>query len=344
MRTFKQFEGESAWTADDFPDDRWVTHLANDQTTELSQLAQALPANENEWLKVDRASLPLTSLGPLLDSVTEALETGLGFALLRGVDLPQSGCHGYSQETWAYRINWVLALALGDVIAQNAQGEVIGAVQAVVNASDNGMDTRGYVSNAELRFHCDGGDVASLLCVRQALEGGYNSLVSMHTIHNIMAKECPQHLSTLYRGLPMFMRAEKGLKSASLPRQPLFYDRGDHLLAWINLRLMELPYESAGEPMPEEERAALDAVEEIAERQSNKLTFKLKPGDMLLTHNHVCMHKRSAFIDEVDPSRSRLMLRLWYNVPGGRAEAIVPPEKRAGYFVDQPYVIRHTVS
>ena len=89
----------------------------------------------------------------------------------------------------------------------------------------------------------------------------------------------------------MFMRAEKGLKSASLPRQPLFYDRGDHLLAWINLRLMELPYESAGEPMPEEERAALDAVEEIAERQSNKLTFKLKPGDILLTHNHVCMHK-----------------------------------------------------
>ena len=87
---------------------------------------------------------------------------------------------------------------------------------------------------------------------------------------------------------------------------------------------MELPYESAGEPMPEEERAALDAVEEIAERQSNKLTFKLKPGDILLTHNHVCMHKRSAFIDEVDPSRSRLMLRLWYNVPGGRAEAIVP--------------------
>ena len=55
----------------------------------MSQLAQALPANENEWLKVDRLR-SLTSLGPLLDSVTEVLETGLGFALLRGVDLPQS--------------------------------------------------------------------------------------------------------------------------------------------------------------------------------------------------------------------------------------------------------------
>jgi hypothetical protein len=255
--------------------------------------------------------------------------------VVRGFDVPPTDID------YAYRVNWILALGLGDVIAQNANAEVIGAVQAVVDADDNGLNTRGYVSSAELRFHCDGGDAVTLLCVRQAPEGGFSSLVSMVSIHNTMVEECPQHLETLYRGLHMFMRKEGDLSGGELPRQPLFFPQQDRVLAWINLRLMELPYESSGKPMPTKERAALDALEEIAERPEHKLTFKLQPGDMLLTHNYVCMHKRSNFADDPDPDKSRLMLRLWYNIAGGRVEAIQPAEQRAGYFTQAPYVIRH---
>jgi hypothetical protein len=53
------------------------------------------------------------------------------------------------------------------------------------------------------------------------------------------------------------------------------------------------------------------------------------------------MHKRSNFIDDSDPAKSRLMLRLWYNLDGSRVDAIQPPEQRKGYFTDAPYVIRH---
>ncbi len=337
----KQFQGASAWTSAEYADESWIDPLSADHLAELTTAALGLPDDEAQWLALRREDIDLPTLGSLLDAVTEDLEDGRGFAVLRGIDIPAAGIHGYSQEDWAYRVNWILAVALGSVIAQNVNGEVIGAVQAVLNASDNGIDTRGYVSNAELRFHCDGGDVATLLCVRQAPEGGFNSLVSMHAIHNAMARECPRHLETLYRGLPMFMRAEGDMDQAQLPRQPLFFDLGAHLLAWINLRLMELPYESAGKSMPRAERAALDALEEIAERPEYKLTFKLQPGDMLLTHNYVCMHKRSGFVDDPDPARSRLMLRLWYNIPGSRVETVQPPDKRTGYFVQNPYVIRH---
>ncbi|MDZ7784653.1 MAG: TauD/TfdA family dioxygenase [Halioglobus sp.] len=266
--------------------------------------------------------------------LSSELDTGRGFAVLRGIDLPPV------DVDYAYRVNWILALGLGEVIAQNANGEVIGAVQAVVDADDNGLNTRGYVSNAELRFHCDGGDVASLLCVRQAPEGGMSSLVSMVSIHNAMANECPHHLETLYRGLSLYMRKEGDLDGVALPRQPLFYPREDHLLAFINLRLLELPYEASGDPMPPAEREALDALEEIAERPEYKLTFKLQPGTC--RHHHaVCMHKRSRFVDDPDPDKSRLMLRLWYNLPDGRVAALQPPEMRAGYFTQAPYVIRH---
>ncbi|MGI9285493.1 MAG: TauD/TfdA family dioxygenase [Pseudomonadales bacterium] len=334
-RKIRIYEGPAAWQAEEFQGSDWIDVLTTTQKQELIDAARALPDDESQWLKMTREDLVLPTLGQRLDQVTKHLEEGRGFAVLRGIDLPPM------DVDYAYRINWILALGLGNVIAQNTNGEVIGAVQAVVEASDNGLDNRGYVSNAELRFHCDGGDVASLLCVRQAPEGGFSSLVSMVSIQNAMARECPEHLATLYRGLHMFVRKEGDLDSKVLPRQPLFFPQEDHVLAWINLRLMELPYESSGKPMPANERAALIALEEIAERPEQKLTFKLQPGDMLLTHNYVCMHKRSNFIDDPDPDKSRLMLRLWYSVPNGRVEAIQPTDQRGGYFTQSPYSIRH---
>ena len=325
---------DAAWTSIDLADKRWIYVLESDELRELYRAAKSLPDNESAWLDLTRDDFDLPKLNPVFDRANEELERGRGVCLIRGIELR-------GDRDFAYRVNWVLALGLGSVIAQNANGEVIGAVEAVVQATDNGADTRGYVSNAELRFHCDGGDVASLLCVRQAPEGGLSSLVSMVSIHNTMLKECPHHLEVLYQGLKIFMRAEKGLESAISEKPlPIFMPQDDGLLAFINLRLMELVYEAQNEDMPADKRAALDAFEEIAERSEYKFSFKLEPGDLLLTHNFTCMHKRSSFVDDPDLEKSRLMLRLWYNIPGGRVEAIQPPDKRAGYFTQAPYVIR----
>ena len=62
---------------------------------------------------------------------------------------------------------------------------------------------------------------------------------------------------------------------------------------------------------------------------------------MLLKQNLAVMHKRSAFEDDPDPEKARLMLRLWYNVRGGRMEALQKPEERRGYFTQAPLVIQH---
>lgn len=331
----KIFEVPGAWRASDFKNSAWIDTLSASQRKELNVAAASLPEDETAWLDWKREDLNLPTLKPLLEQTNNELEKGRGFAVIRGIDLSAE------DVTQAYRVNWVLALGLGNVIAQNANGEVIGAVQAVVQANDNGLNTRGYVSNAELRFHCDGGDVASLLCVRQAPEGGMNTLVSMVTIHNTMVRECPEHLDTLYKGLQVFMRKEGNFEGGSMPRRPMFYPQDDHILAWINLRLMELPYEAEGAVMPAAERAALDALEEIAERPENALRIKLLPGDMLLTHNFVCMHKRSHFVDDPDPAKARLMLRLWYNIKDGRVEAIQPEEQRSGPYSFSPLTIRH---
>lgn len=328
------FEGRAAWRRSDFDGEDWIEELTADENAELHAAALALPQDEDLWMDLAPSDIAVPALVQRLARVTHELDEGAGFALLRGIDLPTDNVD------YAYRVNWVLALLLGDVIAQNAKGELIGAVQAEVQADDNGLATRGYVSNAELRFHCDGGDVASLLCVRQAPEGGESSLVSMVRIHNDMLRECPHHLETLYRGMETHIRAEEGMASDTIPRQSIFMPQHDHLLAWCNLRLMELPYEARGETMPSDERAALDAFEEIAERPENIFSFKMQPGDMFLTHNFVCMHKRSAFVDDPALDKKRLLLRLWYNIPGGRVEKALPPDTRKGYFTKAPHIIR----
>ena len=159
---FVEYQTPSAWKSKDFDDSSWIDILSNDQREELLMLAKSLPDNEDEWLNISKDDLALNFLKPLFIQTNKELDMGRGFVLLRGLGISED------DEDLAYRVNWILALGLGDVIAQNANGEVIGAVQAVVQADDNGANTRGYVSNAELRFHCDGGDVASLVCVRQA--------------------------------------------------------------------------------------------------------------------------------------------------------------------------------
>lgn len=333
---YRSYPGPAAWRADELAADDWLSVLTPAHEAELESAVHSLPADYAHWIQLRREDVPLPTLGPLLDSVNQELEHGKGFAVLRGLNVSAE------DVDYAYRVNWVLALNLGQVICQNANGEVIGAVQAQVTGEPT-ADTRGYISNAELRFHCDGGDVASLLCVRQAPEGGSNSLVSAVSVHNAMFEECPQHLSALYRGMPMYMRKEGDyLESSELPRQPLFMPQGEHLLCWSNLKLMELAYATAGRAMPEEERAALDAFEAIAERPEYKLSLKLQPGDLLLTHNFVCMHKRAGFVDDPDPAKSRLMLRLWYNIADGRANAVQSAEGRKGYFTQSPPVITAT--
>ena len=63
--------------------------------------------------------------------------------------------------------------------------------------------------------------------------------------------------------------------------------------------------------------AALDFVQEVASRPELRVTFTLEPGEILFWHNFTLLHARTAFANSED--RKRLLLRLWLNVPNGRA-------------------------
>ena len=70
------------------------------------------------------------------------------------------------------------------------------------------MDSRGYESNDELNFHCDGGDCIGLACVRPSPTGGESGFVSLLAVYNELLAEAPELLEPLYEGFPLYQRKE----------------------------------------------------------------------------------------------------------------------------------------
>ena len=58
-------------------------------------------------------------------------------------------------------------------------------------------------------------------------------------------------------------------------------DGGSYFSAWMNRRLAELNAEMSGTPFTDAELAALDAVDEIAERPGMQLQASQQPGDVV---------------------------------------------------------------
>jgi hypothetical protein len=308
-----KISSKRAWkTADLNQYAAWKVVFSTIEFEQLENAATGLPADRRDWLTISKHELNAPELVDRIDAVAAEINSGYGFAKISGLDISE-----YDQDM-INRIYWVIAICLGDVVAQNAKGEMIGAVTDLIGGAERGTDDRGYTSSDELRFHCDGGGVSSLFCVRQAPSGGENAVVSLLSIYNEILENHPQHLEVLHRGFPLYQRKEEGdgreKGSVSRMRIPTFTEKEGRMTAWLNLKLAELASEVSNSPYSDAESKALKAVEEIAERDEFKFSFRLAPGDMIIFNNFSMMHKRSAFQDDPDPDKRRLMLRLWLNL------------------------------
>jgi hypothetical protein len=83
--------------------------------------------------------------------------------------------------------------------------------------------------------------------------------------------------------------------------------------AWMNRRLAELNAQMSGTPFTDAEQAALDAVDEIAERPGMQLLVSQLPGDVVWVNNLAVMHRRDRYVDHDDPTQRRLLYRMWLN-------------------------------
>ena len=333
----KPISDTRAWRGAELSRGDWVTRLSSDQIGALYETANTLSDDSSKWLDFDSAQITDETLSNLFAVAGNELLTGRGFVLFRGLD-------AHDTERLR-RVFWILGKGLGKPVMQNAKGEVLSIVADRFAGAERGVDTRGYESNDELRFHCDGGDCIGMSCIRQAREGGTNGLVSLYALYNEILHQHPQHLDALQQGFPLYSRKEQGdaastekLGKVQPTRIPVFAWQDGAMSTWLNIQLAELAAQMSGQAYNDAEREALECIERLANDPDLQLTFKQQPGDVIFINNLAVMHRREKYHDTSDPTQNRALYRMWINLHQQRSVVPQHAALRKGIRGPQPLI------
>lgn len=305
----------SAWNAAELAaDPAWRHELSTPEIEELDRATRQARARRLRAGEFAREDFPLPTLGPRIEALVDEVENGRGVALLHGLPVGR-----YDDETIRV-LYWGFGVHAGVPISQNSKGQLIAEVMDRGNEYGD-INTRGFATSAELAPHVDTSDMTTLLCLRTARTGGDSRVVSSTSVYNAVLAEHPEHLDVLYRGFYNDLRGEGrtgDIDELTENRIPVYSYHADRVSCSLNSRMIENAAIKSGVPLTGEERAAIDCVCEIAEREALSHRFSLAAGDIEMVSNHSVFHSRTAYVDHDDPARRRCLLRFWMNLREGR--------------------------
>lgn len=270
------------------------------QIAELEKAAESVRSRGLNLVDAERADFSLPTLAPVLESAMQELERGRGFVLIRG--LPVGNYTPGELGTIFYGIGCYL----GVVVSQSADGDRLGHV------IDRGRTDRYYTAGGPIEFHVDPVDVAGLLCLRAAMQGGQSRIASSLAMHNVILEERPDLLDILYEGFHCSRRGH-GEKSTDW-RVPVYAEGRSGLESYF-LPLTVRQAEEEGYPLTDREREAMEYIQRVASRPGIHLDMDFRPGDIQLLNNRVIFHARTDYRDDPDPELRRHLLRLWLMIP-----------------------------
>jgi len=309
--------GPAAWKAADHQNnDNWIRYFSDAELSEIMEATRRLKASGIGPEEFTREDFPLPSLSAVMDDIHEELENGRGFILLRGLNVED-----YDLETLKI-LYWGLGTHLGDIISQNAYGDLLGYVTDFEGFQKGGYydkGVRGHRTRAHLHPHSDSSDTVGLLCVQPAKKGGRSMICSSMAIYNAILENHPEYLECLYDGFN-FDLIGKGKTAAEISdhKIPVYSYYQGWLSCRFNKRQIELGMEKAGTPLNDLQQAAVDYIRELSTHDDFLLHMDFRPGDIQLINNHCTLHARGEYEDWDDEQKKRLLLRLWLNVPNGR--------------------------
>jgi len=309
----------SAWYGADMEADRsWEYVLEDGHVGELETALSALKKNRLALRDISAADFPLPKLSKMLASIARDLQSGRGFALLRGFPV---AVHDNPDLALMY---YGLCRHIGMGMTQNSDAGLIHYVTAGALKPNQG--SRGVGFPRFVRLHVDLTDIVSLLCVRQAEDSPPSHLASSTTIYNEVLKRRPEFMPRLHAGFEWDRMGEHGVgeNPTSGYRVPLFSQVNGVVSCRYNRNWMTSANARKGEPMSDEDAAILDLIDEIA--AETRLAFPFQNGDIQFCNNYTILHGREAHAVEQQEDRMRLLMRIWLNVPEFRQfadEAVV---------------------
>lgn len=292
--------------------EEWIRHLSAEEIAEIDRAIATVRENGVELEDIRKESFPLPKLGPVLRDVSDEVQRGRGFALLRGLPVD-----GRSIEAIAAAYLGI-GSHLGVPVSQNAKGHLLGHVRDLGLSSKN-PDVRLYQTTERQMFHTDTCDIVALLCLQEARSGGLSSLVSSMTLYKTIADRRPDLFERLCTPLAIDRRGEVPEGKKPYYEMPVFNEH-DGMISVYYTR----PYIQSAQRFPEARRLepidieALDFFDTLANDHDLRLDMQLQRGDIQFVNNYTILHDRTAFDDWPEPERKRHLLRLWITTPDGR--------------------------
>lgn len=303
MHNAKMIDGPVAWAGSDFPTDRsWVKRFEAGMVEEIEAVARGFLDASTDPRAVRKHAYPLPRSEELLRASYDDLETGPGFTMLEGLPV----------DDWGLDLSraalCVLCSRFGNIVVQNREGEYI--LDVTDRNRSLGTKMRGYHSNDELAFHNDGANVATLLCMETAMEGGETLIVSAATVYNEIRRTRPDLLAPLLRGFHHHRRNQRGPEDPVVTpyRAPVFsFIEGVFHSCYSGISITSCREE--GIAFSDLELEALAYLDKTLSRPELHFRTRLEKGDLQMMNNFVVLHSRTRFVD--DPAHPRHLLRLW---------------------------------
>ncbi len=213
---------------------------------------------------------------------------------------------------------WTLTLQLGTPVSQSAEGQRLFPVRDA-GYQPGDPRYRGPMSSKRLSFHTDRCDVIAFLCMQPAAEGGETFVVSSVALRDELRRRDPAALETLSRPYPYLRHTVDLGNQRPYCELPVFSERDGFFGAHFLRVLIDRADASPDAPnLTDEQRAALDTLEALAEDPAMHASFHMATGDVLLLNNWTTFHRRSEFIDAEEPERKRHLLRVWLSMDNSR--------------------------
>jgi hypothetical protein len=308
--------GPGVWRGPRLTPADYVYELNEEELAELDRLRADLVARGVGLGAVDPESTPIPSLAGTIADWLDRLENGVGFVVIRGLDLD-----GWSERE-AGLVYYALGRQMGVPVKQNAQGHLLGHVRDTGKDIFTDPSARGYQVRIALPFHTDTStDLLALLCFRTAKTGGDSGLAPLQTIYNEVLARRPDLIDTYYALFNFDCRDEEHPDGGPFYTRVLASVGADGRLSLRHnsgyARSAARRFEECPD-LTEQQEELLTLIDRLAADPDIHVRFRLEQGDIVLIDNYSVAHSRGEFEDWEEDERKRHLMRLWLVLHDGR--------------------------
>jgi len=283
----------------------WTQELTASERAEICRAVASATAQGKTPGTLTRADFRLPVLQARINEWIATLQRGRGFVLVRGFPVDEL-------EPEEIELAYVcVGLQLGVPVSQDAQGTKLGHVRDRGQVR-TGPEVRLYATTQRQDFHTDGADVIGLLCLQRAKRGGESRVVSSAAVYNEILARDRRLLDVLYEPMHWDRNDEQSPGEAPYFQLPVLHDvDGVPRFFYIGWYIRDAQRHPQVPRLTDDQRAAMDLIETIANDPEFYVEMDFRPGDLQLLNNSVMLHSREAYDDYEEPERKRHLLRLW---------------------------------